>query len=103
MVWTCARSAARGSCVTITIVFLKSLLSVSSSVEDLLGALRVEVAGRLVGDEERRVGDDGARDRDALLLSARELARIVLRAVGEAHDLERQSAPARAAASSTDW
>ena len=47
-------------------------------VQDLLGALRVEVAGRLVGHQHRRVGDDGARDGDALLLSARELPRVVL-------------------------
>ena len=46
-----ARSAARGSCVTITIVFLNSRLRVSIRCEDLLGAPRVEVAGRLVGDE----------------------------------------------------
>src|SRR5437868_6034270 len=30
----------------------------------------IEVAGRLVADEERRVIDEGARDRDALLLAA---------------------------------
>ena len=33
----------------------------------------VEVPGRLVADQKRRVVDDGARDRDALLLTAREL------------------------------
>src|SRR4029079_17974225 len=33
----------------------------------------VEVPGRLVADEERRVVDDGPRDRDALLLAAGEL------------------------------
>ena len=39
-------------------------------VQDLFGALRVEVARRLVGHEDRRIGDDGPCDRDALLLSA---------------------------------
>src|SRR6476619_5467546 len=33
----------------------------------------VKVPGRLVADEERRMVDDGARDRDALLLAAGEL------------------------------
>src|SRR4029078_2464824 len=33
----------------------------------------VGVAGRLVADQKRRMVDDGARDRDALLLAAREL------------------------------
>ena len=39
------------------------------------GGVRVEVPGRLVADEERRVVDDRARDRDALLLAAGELVR----------------------------
>ena len=52
--------------------------------EDVLGRLAVEVARRLVGDDQRRVGDDRARDRDALLLAARKLGGIVLHPVGEA-------------------
>ena len=36
---------------------------------------RVEVPGRLVGEEDRRVGDQRARDRHALLLAAGELRR----------------------------
>ena len=43
-------------------------------IERLLRVLRVEVTGRLVGDDDGRVGDDGTRDRDALLLAAGELA-----------------------------
>ena len=35
--------------------------------------MRVEVAGRLVGEDQRRVGDERARDRDPLLLTAGEL------------------------------
>ena len=50
-------------------------------VEDLVAGLAIEVAGRLVAEQQRRVGDDGARDADALLLAAGELPRIVLRAV----------------------
>ena len=37
---------------------------------DLTGVLIVEVAGRLVGENERRVVDESPGDRDALLLSA---------------------------------
>ena len=37
--------------------------------------LLVERAERLVHQQQRRVEDDGARQRDALLLAARELAR----------------------------
>ncbi len=39
-----------------------------------LAAARVEVPGRLVGQQDQRLASDGARDRDALLLSARQLA-----------------------------
>jgi hypothetical protein len=46
--------------------------------------LGVEVAGRLVGQQQRRVVDERARDADALLLAARQL-------VGEAVELQRQS------------
>jgi hypothetical protein len=48
-------------------------------VEDLVAGLAVEVARRLVAEQQRRVGDDGARDADALLLAARELPRVVPR------------------------
>ena len=70
-------------------------------VEDLVAGLAVEVAGRLVAEQQRRVGDDGARDADALLLAAGELPRIVLRAVGEPDDLQRDRRRACAARPST--
>ena len=57
--------------------------------EDVVGARAIEVARRLVGDDDRRVVDDGARDRDALLLPAGELPRVVLHPVLEADDAER--------------
>src|SRR5581483_6443758 len=44
---------------------------------------RVEVAGRLVGEEQLRLGDEGARERDALLLAAREVLRIMAQALAE--------------------
>ena len=47
-------------------------------VEDLVARLAIEVAGRLVAEQQRRIGDDRARDADALLLAARELPRVVL-------------------------
>src|SRR6267142_964015 len=50
--------------------------------EDLLGALRVQVPGRLVGHQDERIGDDGPRDGYALLLPARELAGVMVHRVG---------------------
>ena len=53
-----------------------------------VAVLRVEVAGGLVGEQDRGLAHEGAGHRHALLLTARELARQVLRAMGHAHPLE---------------
>src|SRR5512132_3731610 len=45
--------------------------------EHLGGRLRVEVSGRLVADDQLRVGCEGTGDRDPLLLTAGELRRQV--------------------------
>ena len=50
---------------------------------------RVEVAGRLVGENQRRLIDQRARNRDALLLPARQLIRMMVRALAEAHRFQR--------------
>ena len=41
--------------------------------EDFVAGLAVEIAGRLVAEQQRRIGDDGARDADALLFAAGKL------------------------------
>jgi hypothetical protein len=58
-------------------------------VEDLVARLAVEVAGRLVAQQKRGIGDDRARDADALFLAARQLARLVLGAVTETDEAQR--------------
>ncbi len=58
-------------------------------VHDLDARARIEVSGRLVGEDDRRLVDERARDRDALLLTARQLVRKVVKALAEADDLER--------------
>ena len=50
-------------------------------VDDLASRGLVEIAGRLVGDEDRRIGRQRARERDALLLAAGQLRRDNGRAV----------------------
>ena len=70
-------------------------------IEDLVARLAIEVARRLVAEQQRRVGDDRARDADALLLAARELARIVVHPLAEADDRQRDLARACAARPST--
>ena len=44
-------------------------------LEHMLGGVRVEIAGRLVGKQDARRIGDRARDRDPLLLAAGELGR----------------------------
>ena len=50
---------------------------------------RIEVAGRLVGKQQRRVVHQRPRDRDALLLAAGQLIRMMAHAVREADRLQR--------------
>ena len=63
-------------------------VQVDEQGEDVGGRGRVEVAGRLVGEDQRGLGHQGAGDRDALLLAARQLAGPVVGAVGEADAVE---------------
>src|SRR4051812_5153481 len=48
---------------------------------DALARVRIEVSGWLVREQHRGPRDERARDRDALLLAARELARVVARSM----------------------
>ena len=48
--------------------------SCAQRVEHVVGGARIEIAGRLVGQQQARRVGDRARDRDALLLAAGELA-----------------------------
>ena len=79
-----AVAAATGECVTRIPAAPLSLHARAQQLEHLGGAVRVQVAGRLVGEHEPRTVDERARDRDALQLAARQLARTARRAVPEA-------------------
>ena len=57
---------------------------VAQELEDLAARRGVEVARRLVREEDGRARDERPRDRDALLLAAGELRRAVLPAVRQA-------------------
>ena len=93
--WSCrlARAAACGSWVTTMIVLPNSSLSRPSSASTSCELLRVELAGGLVEQDQRRVGHDRARDGHPLLLAARELARVVVQPVVQADDAERDAHP----------
>ena len=63
--------------------------------EDLAAGAAVEVAGRLVGEDQLRLRRQRPGDGDALLLAAGELARAVLEAVAEADGVDDRRAPTR--------
>src|SRR5690606_3410230 len=59
--------------------------------EDLAGGVSVEGRGRFVAQKQGRVGDQGAGYRQAVLLAARELSRVMVDAVGESNKLEHRA------------
>src|SRR4051794_35452076 len=49
----------------------------------------IQIARRLVGEEQPRLRHERSRDRDTLLLAARQLARLVIQPLAESDSLER--------------
>ena len=70
-----AIAAACGSWVTSSIADAVARGRSREQPEHLAAALRVEAAGRLVGEQQLRLGRERARDHDALALAHRQLAR----------------------------
>ena len=60
---------------------------------DVRAGVAVEVAGRLVGQDERRLRDERPGDRDPLLLAAGQLGRLVVEPVAQPEPLERGLRP----------
>ncbi|PBE81477.1 hypothetical protein BGU32_18435 [Clostridioides difficile] len=58
--------------------------AVTQEGEQIAAGLRIEGAGRLVGDDDVGAGHQGAGDGDALLLSARHLRRLMAKTLGNA-------------------
>ena len=63
-------------------------VELAEEAEDVGADVAVEVAGRLVGEDERRVGDERPGDGDPLLLAAGQLGRLVVEAVAQPEPLE---------------
>ena len=93
------RAASVMSCVTRTSVVRELAFSSNSSSPMRAAGDGVQVAGGLVREQHRGLRDERARKRHALLLAARELARIVAGALAQA---DRSSASARCDARPAD-
>ncbi len=83
-----ARRATSRSCVTRMTVKAFGPVEFAEEGHDVPAGARVQVAGRLVAEQDRRLVDQRPRDGDALLLAAGELVRPVVRAVGQADAAE---------------
>ena len=79
-----------GSWVTMTMVFLNSVLSPSGSCSTSSPDLRSRSPVGPVREQHLRIAHERARDRDALLLAARQLARVVAEPVAETDEFERE-------------
>ena len=66
------------------------LLQLAQQREDLQTGPRIEVAGRLVGQHDRRPPHQRPGDRHALLLAARELTRVVTEPRAEPEPLQQR-------------
>ena len=75
------RAASSVSWVTRTSVVPRSRWPRNSKLDDLAPGRLVEIAGRLVGDDQFRIGRQRAGQRDALLLAAGQFGRIVMQAL----------------------
>ncbi len=65
-------------------------------LDDLVARHGVERTGRLVGEQERAVGDDGPGDGDALLLPTREVVRVAVELLVQSDEVQRVERSARA-------
>src|SRR5271155_1012626 len=60
------------------------LIELAEQAEDGFGAFGIEVAGRLIGQDDFWFADDSASQRDALLFATGKLGRLVLEAAAQA-------------------
>src|SRR5207253_547415 len=67
----------------------------ADEVENLRTRVRVEVAGRLISENDRWLRDERPHDRDALLLASRKLGGAVRPTVGEPNALDQLLAEGR--------
>src|SRR5690606_22959825 len=67
------------------------LVQADQQIDDARTRLAIQVAGRLVGEQDPRVVRERARDRDALLLAAGQLLWVVVDALAESDALQQRT------------
>ena len=77
------------------------LVELLEHVQDFNTGVRIEVARRLIGENERRAINQGPGDRDPLLLTARHLRRVVIGSTGHSHALQQGVSQPRGLGSGT--
>jgi len=60
---------------------VSGLVKLGKEIHDVQACLAVQVAGGLIGQDQLRVGDQGARDGNPLLLTSRELTGVVVQPI----------------------
>ena len=88
------RASATSCSWVISTIVRPAALSRSKTPSTSAVELAVQVAGRLVGQQQRRRGDQRPGHRDPLLLAAGELVRLVAGPVGQADQVQRGQGPA---------
>src|SRR5580658_6624017 len=67
---------------------LLPLMQIEQQISDYVGRRLIEVARRLVAEQQKRLADQCAGQRDALLLAARKLRGAMVEAIAQPHLLE---------------
>ena len=98
-IWPSTSRITRRACAATSASWVISTIVRPGAVEPVedgqhvRGGLRVQVAGRLVGEQQRRRGDQRPGHRDPLLLAAGELVRLVVGPVGQPDQRPARPAP----------
>jgi hypothetical protein len=66
----------------------ESLVEILDQTEDFLAGMSVEVAGRLIGEQDRWVNRQRSRDRHALAFTSRKFFRQMIETVSELYEFQ---------------
>ena len=67
----------------------KTLIDVPNQLQNRMGRLRIQGAGGLVAEQHLRIGGQGSRNGDTLLLAAGELGRIGIGLIGKPNHIQK--------------